>query len=79
MNFTTVILVGILMFTDNLYLSIYTNQSYGIEYTVEQTRALRALSFGLLPWQYGSGSFAEKSLLARLSYKSKFSDLLASY
>ena len=33
---------------------------WNLEYTVEQTRAVRALSFGLLPWLYGSGGFAEK-------------------
>ena len=38
-------------------------------------RAARALSFGLLPWQYGSGSFAEKSLLALLSHTRKSSNL----
>ena len=48
---------------------------WNLEYTVEQTRAGRALSFGLLPWQYGSGSFAEKSLLACLSHTRKFSNL----
>ena len=50
-------------------------QSYRLEYTVEQMRAARALSFGLLPWQYGSGSFAEKSLLALLSHTRKSSNL----
>ena len=52
-----------------------SKQSYRFEYTVEQMGAARALSFGLLPWQYGSGSFAEKSLLALLSHTRKSSNL----
>ena len=52
-------------------------QSYGIEYTVEQACAVRALSFGLLRWQYGSGSFAEKSLVALLSHTRKSSNMHA--
>ena len=38
-------------------------------------RSIRALSFGLLHWLSGSGSFAEKSYLTLPSYTRKLSNL----
>ena len=38
-------------------------------------RAIRALTFGLLHWQSGSGSIAEKPSLMSLSHRNKFSNL----
>ena len=47
-------------------------QSYGIQSTPLSKRAC-ALSFGLLPWQYDSGSFAEKLSLVLLCHTRKSS------
>ena len=50
-------------------------QSQFIRVLYNAVRNMRALSFGLLRGQSGSGSIAEKSSLACLSHTRKFSNL----